>query len=62
MSESNMLIPGRHIQLLDTVGQGIATLKAHTHRICLLLQVNLESCIEVTFQDGRTGLQLNWWL
>ena len=50
MSELNLLIPGRHIKLLDTIGQGAFCnhFRAHNIKSNVIGKVNLEWYIEVT--------------
>ena len=72
LTESKLIIPGRHLTLLETVGQGEWTSHATRHCVCgytiaamhslFDLQVSLEWCIEDTSLDGMGEQQQNLWL
>ena len=75
LTESKLIIPGRHLTLLDTVGQGEWTSHATRHcgcgyTTCFIaamhslfdMQVSLEWCIEDTSLDGMGEQQQNLWL
>ena len=74
-SMSQLIIPGRHLTLLETVGQGEWTSHATRHcgcgyTTCFIsamhslfdLQVSLEWCIEDASLDGMGEPQQNLWL